>query len=103
MRTLQNMFGRIMVYNTVQILLSGRYVECNHRYIPLFFVLCLIHVSQNKAVYTHSDTSTYISVQSSLPILVSVGTMLHVVGPCHHGMARPQVADGGTASNMEGS
>jgi hypothetical protein len=25
------------------------------------------------------------------------------VGPCHHGMARPQVADGGTASDMEGS
>jgi len=25
------------------------------------------------------------------------------VSPCHHGMARPQVADGGTASNMEGS
>jgi hypothetical protein len=25
------------------------------------------------------------------------------VGPCHHGMERPQVADGGTASNMEGS
>jgi hypothetical protein len=24
------------------------------------------------------------------------------VGPCHYGMARPQVADGGTASNMEG-
>jgi len=23
------------------------------------------------------------------------------VGPCHHGMACPQVADGGTASNME--
>jgi hypothetical protein len=23
--------------------------------------------------------------------------------PCHHGMARPQVADGGTASYMEGS
>jgi hypothetical protein len=22
------------------------------------------------------------------------------VGRCHHGMARPQVADGGTASNM---
>jgi len=21
---------------------------------------------------------------------------------CHHGIARPQVADGGTASNMEG-
>jgi hypothetical protein len=25
------------------------------------------------------------------------------VGPFHHGMARPQVADGGTASYMEGS
>jgi hypothetical protein len=25
------------------------------------------------------------------------------VGPCHHGIARPQVADGGTASYMEGS
>ena len=25
------------------------------------------------------------------------------VGPCHHVMARPKVADGGTASDMEGS
>jgi hypothetical protein len=25
------------------------------------------------------------------------------VDPCHHGMARPQIADGGTASDMEGS
>ena len=25
------------------------------------------------------------------------------VGPCHHGMARSYVADGGTASDMEGS
>jgi hypothetical protein len=25
------------------------------------------------------------------------------VGPCYHGMARPQVADGETASYMEGS
>jgi len=23
------------------------------------------------------------------------------MGPCHHGVARPLVADGGTASNME--
>jgi len=28
---------------------------------------------------------------------------LYVVGPCHHGMARPQVADRGTASDKEGS
>jgi len=26
-----------------------------------------------------------------------------IVGPCHHGMARPQVADRGTASDKEGS
>ena len=25
--------------------------------------------------------------------------MSHVVGPCHHGMAHPQVADRGTASD----
>ena len=25
------------------------------------------------------------------------------VGPCHHGMAHPQVVDGETASDMEGS
>jgi len=25
------------------------------------------------------------------------------VGPCHHGMVRPRVADGGMASYMEGS
>jgi hypothetical protein len=25
------------------------------------------------------------------------------VGPCHHGMARPQVANGGTVSYMEGN
>ena len=25
------------------------------------------------------------------------------MGPCHHGTARPQVADGGMASDMEGS
>jgi len=28
---------------------------------------------------------------------------LSVVGPCHHGMTRPHVADRGTASFMEGS
>jgi len=29
--------------------------------------------------------------------------IFHVVGPCDHGMARPQVADRGTASDKEGS
>ena len=33
-----------------------------------------------------------------------VVSMLSVfMGPCHHGMARPQVEDVGTASNMDGS
>jgi len=36
--------------------------------------------------YTHTHTQTYI-----------------YMGPCHHGMARPQVADRGTASDKEGS
>ena len=34
-------------------------------------------------------------------VVVSLGAML--VGPCHHGMARPQVVDRGTASDKEGS
>jgi hypothetical protein len=34
---------------------------------------------------------------------IVVWTLPWSVGPCHHGMARPQDADGGTASNMEGS
>jgi hypothetical protein len=32
----------------------------------------------------------------------NVGYSLNV-GPCQHGMARPQFADGGTPSDMEGS
>ena len=34
-------------------------------------------------------------------VLVKLDAML--VGPCHHGMARPQVVDRGTASDKEGS
>ena len=34
-------------------------------------------------------------------VVVRLDSML--VGPCHHGMARPQVADRGTASDKEGS
>jgi hypothetical protein len=39
---------------------------------------------------------------SSVIIKVKVKVTMNV-GPCHHCMARPQVADGGTASYMEGS
>ena len=41
--------------------------------------------------------------QVHLRIISSVAEIIRVVGPCHHGMARPQVADRGTASFMEGS
>ena len=36
-------------------------------------------------------------------IIVYMYCIYYVVGPCHHGMARPQVADRGTASDKEGS
>jgi len=36
-------------------------------------------------------------------ILCYIEQKFYVVGPCHHGMARPQVADRGTASDKEGS
>ena len=36
-------------------------------------------------------------------IFFLVGRCAVFMGPCHHGMAHPQVADGRTASNMEGS
>ena len=36
-------------------------------------------------------------------ILLTSPNNIYVVGPCHHGMARPQVADRGTASDKEGS
>ena len=35
-------------------------------------------------------------------VIICIATS-HVVGLCHHGMARPQVADGGAASDKEGS
>jgi len=38
-----------------------------------------------------------------LVIVIVVGVVAVLVGPCHHGMARPQVADRGTASDKEGS
>jgi len=36
-------------------------------------------------------------------LLVAVGNCTVLVGPCHHGMARPQVGDRGTASDNKGS
>ena len=36
-------------------------------------------------------------------LFITCPFIAHDVGPCHHGMARPRVADGGMASYMEGS
>jgi hypothetical protein len=42
--------------------------------------------------------------KGTINLLYCVGQYLAMnVGPCHHGMACPQVAVGGTASDMEGS
>ena len=38
-----------------------------------------------------------------LCIYIYLFIYFRVVGPCHHGMARPQVAYKGTASDKEGS
>jgi hypothetical protein len=45
----------------------------------------------------------FVACKKGETYLVCRITYIIPIGPCHHGMARPQVADGGTASNMEGS
>ena len=46
-----------------------------------------------------------LQVWGSADFVFNIGYVCYsyVVGPCHHGMARPQVADRGTASDKEGS
>ena len=54
---------------------------------------------------------SFFNKEFSVLYLQSNTTIFHLVvqcesklaGPCHHGMARPQVADRGTASDKEGS
>ena len=72
----------------------------------------------NNQLSVHTHTSTRIAAEtdplssSSLKenprnsmfyFMPVMGLLSVFVGPCHHGMARPQVADGGTASDMDGS
>jgi hypothetical protein len=66
---------------------------------------------------TLSNNLPYASIRSIglglghrvVPVCVSVQIYKNInpysvlVGPCHHGIARPQVADRGTASDKEGS
>ena len=46
----------------------------------------------------------FYQLDAQIPYFNMLITSLYMnVGPCHHGIVRPLVADGGTASNMEGS
>jgi len=60
-------------------------------------------VFRGGAIALANDTLFFIPYNSSIRITVAMFTSSHVVGPCHHGMSRPQVADRGTASDNEGS
>ena len=54
----------------------------------------------------HAPTSHFLMVQLILSFHLHLGLprgLFPTMSPCHHFVARPQVADGGTASNMEGS
>ena len=62
--------------------------------------------SWGKSKYSISvwDEQDYFPIYVHKSQLINPNTQITVfVGPCHHGMARLQVADGGTASDMEGS
>ena len=72
--------------------------------------LCALYGSQHQLVvfffvFFYRDAACL--VHAANPTLNTFCTVVHLcsvfVGPCHHGTARPQVADGGTASDMEGS
>ena len=58
----------------------------------------------NSSVRTMALGSTQsLTKMSTRNIYWGKGGRSVLVGPCHHGMARPQVADRGTASDKEGS
>jgi len=68
-------------------------------WISVCFERCLL---SGRSLYDGLNTCTDESY-GWVTILCVVCCQVCVVGPCHHGMARPQVADRGTASDKEGS
>jgi hypothetical protein len=70
----------------------------------LYIINRLVIITEVESVYSAVLTEDLYNTDAFHLNRVSVArsTML-LVGPCHHGMARPRVADGGTASNIEGS
>jgi len=69
----------------------------------LFFV-DLEPAKNNKEIHNMEETVETLSYKCNVSGSIPERTKIfHVVGPCHHGMARPQVVDRGTASDKEGS
>ena len=72
---------------------------------------CVIELALGTAftlIFRRSKMTLGLSLKHSMILLIwtflkRVDSSSVFVGPCHHGMARPQVADGITASDMEGS
>ena len=67
----------------------------------LFTTKSFIHQSSSPFVLHAPPISS--SLVWSLELYSVRSKLPWYVGPCHHGMARPQVADGGTACHIEGS
>jgi hypothetical protein len=60
-------------------------------------------VSMTKSFFSPHNCITATAGYKLIIIIIIIIIITMDVGPCHHGMARPRVADGGTASYMEGS
>jgi hypothetical protein len=66
-----------------------------------FTRLNLLDSSPTFLMYSHKYNSDYLLTPWNRVLLEKL--TVNFAGPCQHGMACPQVADGGTASYMEGS
>jgi hypothetical protein len=55
--------------------------------------------------WSHPNSSEPVAKVYKILLKLAITNLVtsSLVGPCHHDMARPQVADGGTASSSEGS
>ena len=63
-----------------------------------------IHFTETcSSTHTHTHTHRMHSCFPTATIFTQKHATVPCLWPCHHGMARPQVADGGTASDMVGS